>query len=154
MTNPAQPRRIVYGIVRSASDARRVVASFRGVGIEGDALSLVLDATDASAIAWLASQSEIPSLRVGTLQFAGPLRSNASGAPATSLGASLRSLGMPDARARSCEDQLRRGSILVAVHVSDGRLISEARRLFGVHGAHDVSVSAEPETPPTNLVGT
>lgn len=97
----------------------------------------------------------IPGL--GPFIAAGPIMAALSGAAAGAavggVTGALIGLGIPEIEAKQYEGKVRSGSILVSVHVDDGRERERAREILKHQGATDISTVGEERVPANRRVG-
>ena len=73
----------------------------------------------------------------------------AAGAAVGGITGALVGMGIPEIEARQYEGKVRKGSILVSVHVDDAAERAQAEKVIQRHGATDVATIGEQSVPPS-----
>jgi hypothetical protein len=55
----------------------------------------------------------------------------------------LIGLGIPESEANRCEEKLKKGNYLIAVHTAESEDVDRAKNIFKTTGAEDVSTVSE-----------
>lgn len=88
---------------------------------------------------------------LGSFVAAGPIMAALSGAAAGAavggITGALIGMGVPEIEAKQYEGKLKRGSILLSVHVDDAEQRDRAKNILERHGAADVTVASEKSLP-------
>lgn len=101
-------------------------------------------------LGWLAGIGSLALPGVGPVIAAGPLMAAITGAAVGvavgGVAGGLVSLGLPEAEARSYEERLKSGSILISVHTRSSGDMVRARAIFASSGAEDICLIDEAST--------
>jgi hypothetical protein len=165
-------RNAVFGIVHGEDRARDLVEALHDEGFDTEDISVAFPrkegakdmpegtkaaegaATGAGvggvvggAVGWLAAAGVIAVPGIGPLVAAGALLAAlggaAAGAAAGGIAGGLVGLGISEDQARVYEGEIRRGNILVSVHVDGPKDVTRAMEVFDEVGAQHVSSAAE-----------
>lgn len=106
------------------------------------------------ALGWIAGIGVLAIPGVGPFIIAGPmiaaLSGAAIGATVGGIAGALIGLGMPEIEAKRYEGKVRDGNIIISVHTENAAEIIRAKDIFFNAGAHDICVTDEASTAPSN----
>ena len=168
-------RNAVFGVVHNEDRAKALVERLHDEGFDPDDVSIAFPRAEApkdmpegtkaaegaatgagvggivgAAAGWLAAAGVIAVPGVGPLVAAGALLAALGGAAAGAvtggLAGALVGLGISEDLARVYEGEIRRGKILVSVHVDNAKEAERARVVFTEFGAQHVASAAEVKT--------
>jgi hypothetical protein len=118
---------------------------------EGATAGGLVGASAGGALGWLAGIGTLAIPGVGPFLAAGPIMAALAGvgigATAGGLIGALIGLGIPEYEAKQYEGKLRKGNILIAVHVEDAKQRDRAKDVFEVAGGEDISYTSEASVP-------
>jgi len=168
-------RNAVFGVVHSEEKAKALLERLHDQGFDTEDVSVAFPRAESpkempegtkagegaatgagvggalgAAAGWLAAAGVIAIPGVGPLVAAGTLLAALGGAAAGAvtggIAGSLIGLGISEDLARVYEGEIRRGNILVSVHVDDAKEAERARTVFTEFGAQHVASAAEVRT--------
>ena len=165
----------VFGIVKSHSQAERLVEELQAAGFPASEISVLLPdsegrhdikatkapegaTTGATAggvtggvLGLLAGIGALAIPGIGPFIAAGPLMAAlggaAIGAGTGGLVGALVGMGIPEIEAKRYQDKLKRGNYLIAVAVADGDEKDRAKEILKNVGAEDISTSSMSKAP-------
>lgn len=155
----------VFGIASSEFQAEAIVNELKVAGFSDPAISVLLadkarqnargGKANGSTLGWLAGIEAISIPGLGPYIASGPildaLAGAAVGGSSLAIAASLAGMGLSMAEARRCEQKIRNGNLLIAVHADSADHTSHAQAIFAQAGAQDVTVSSEAGAPPPEV---
>lgn len=155
MQEKSEPLNAVLGIVSSLWQGDRLTNALTNAGFaRGDVSILFPETPEAPKLALENEFESVEGAAVGAISgieallATGPLLSALRGVAtrptSTALTAALVALDVPEVAAKHLQNKVKRGSLLVAVHV-EGKAWRQnvARNLLQAHGATDVVVAGE-----------
>ena len=128
-------------VAKDNRETRDMVES-TGMGAEGATAGAFLGGITGGVLGWLVGIGALMIPGVGPVVAAGALATTlggaAIGAVAGGIVGALVDAGVPEDDAKSYEEHIRKGSILLTVHAASDQQARQAQRVFERHGGGDV----------------
>ena len=103
------------------------------------------------ALGWIAGIGALAIPGVGPFVAAGPIVAALSGvgigAAVGGIAGALIGMGIPELEAKRYEGKIRKGNLLLSVHVENSEAEDRAKRIFKEAGAEDITTASEASTP-------
>lgn len=103
------------------------------------------------ALGWIAGIGALAIPGVGPFVAAGPIVAALSGvgigAAVGGIAGALIGMGIPELEAKRYEGKIRKGNLLLSVHVENSEAEDRAKRIFREAGAEDITTASEASTP-------
>ena len=155
----------VFGIAVSEFQAEAIVNELKVAGFSDPDISVLLAdkarqnapgvKTTGGTLGWLAGIQAIAIPGLGPYIASGPIRDalggSAVGGSPRAIAAALAGMGLGAAEARHCEQKIRNGHLLIAVHSDSDDHTCHAQAIFAQAEAQDITISSDAEAPPPEV---
>lgn len=135
-----QPNQV--SVVAKDNRETRDMVEGSGMGAEGATAGAFLGGITGGILGWMVGIGALAIPGIGPVVAAGALATTlggaALGAAAGGIVGALVDAGVPDEDARSYEEHVRKGSILLTAHATTDQQARQAQRIFDNHGGADV----------------
>jgi hypothetical protein len=111
--------------------------------VQGAGAGAGIGAMLGGSLGWIAAFTGLAIPGVGVFLVAGPLLGMLAGGAAGGAVGLLVGLGIPEDKAKLYEDRLKKGGILLSVHVKDLSQTDRARQIFQQTGATDIATTSD-----------